>query len=406
MKKNRLLFLVTFMLLFSACSGKLDETVQPGATGVKEEQIEENLYSICWFGTENYSDLGVLQTRQEGEHKGVSYFFDPVSEREVPLCAKTNCTHQGYSWGNPHPDCDACLGEITTCAAIIGDSLYYVSMDSEDGLFRKKICRADPDGTNRKVLEVMEDAEIFVSGVYEDGYLIYTYYTQDAQDGDPLEKQRTGICLYNLETNEAEYIIGPENYGARFSSATVQDHCLYYLYHYQTEDLSEISFGETGPGEEFFEYLKTISSRELWAYDLDTKEQRLMKQENGVTGTSFVSCGYAYMEGTDASCLINLSTGESRELDSEIIQNKGKQLAEEGVLLWGEGSIDLWKFDTGEVKHIGSYDEDLMLYFTYIGQDWVYGEELGNGLGKIFYLPKEQFMKGDLEWKYLPQEDQ
>lgn len=354
--------------------------------------------------TSTFSDLGVIQSRTEGEHRGVCYFFDPVSGREVPLCAKTNCTHQGYSWGNTQPDCDACLGEITTCAAIIGDSLYYVSADGGDGLFRKKICRADPDGTNRKVLEVMEDAEIFVYGAYEEGYLIYTYYTQDAQDGTRLEKRRTGICLYNLESNEAEYIIGPENYGGVFGSATVQDHCLYYFYHYQTDDLSEINFGEAAPDQGFWDYLETISRGEIWAYDLDTKEQRLVAERENGTATSFVRCGYAYMDGTYGARLIDLSTGESRELDPERVQNKGKGVAEEGVLIWGEGSIDLWEFGTGEVKHICSYDEDLSISLAYIGQDWVYGTEYdGSGGSKTFYLPKEQFLKGDLEWKYLPQ---
>lgn len=401
MKKICFLFLTVSIFLFSACSGK-PGAEQPGETEEKNEYFVKETYM---FSTCTFSDLGVLQNRLEGEHRGVCYFFDPVSEREVPLCVKTNCTHQGYSWGNSRPDCNACLGEITTCAAIIGNSLYYVSMDSEDGIFRKKICRADPDGTNRKVLEVIEDAEIFVYGAYENGYLIYTYYTQTAHDGSPLEKRRPGICLYNLESNEAEYIIGPENYNGILSTATVQDHSLYYFYNYHTEDIRKISF-EEAQDEKYFEYLDTISRRELWAYDLDTKEQRLVKQESGVAGKVFVRSGYAYMDEKYGASLINLSTGESRELDSERIWNKGKELIEEGVLLWGEGSIDLWEFDTGEVKHIGSYNEDLMISLEYIGKVWVYGLDMdGNGPGKIFYLPREKFMKGDLEWKYLPQEE-
>ena len=404
MKKNRLLFLATFMLLFSACSGKPDETVQPGATGVKEEQIEEDLYSICWFGPENYSDLGVLQTRQEGEHKGVSYFFDPVSEREVPLCVKTNCSHQGYSWGNTNPTCDACLSEDTSCVAIIGDTLYYVSRDPDDGLFRRKIYRANPDGTNRRVLEVVENAEIFSSGCYVDGYLIFTYYTQDAQDGTKLEKNQTGICLYNLESEEAEYITASEYYNAIISTATVQDNCLYYLYHYLTEDLSKISYEDMTD-----EYKESIVRRELWSYDLNTKEQRLVvKDEEKAMGTASIRWGYAYLEGSGGAetRLIRLSTGESRELPFEMVQHKGQAMGEEGVFLYGGGSIDLWEFETGEVKHIGDYDEDWDITFNYIGRKWVYGWKIENGQGRIFYLPKEQFMKGDLEWKYLPQEDQ
>lgn len=410
MKKICFLFLNVLILFFSACSGQPDakqpSVEQPGVEqlGETEEKDDYRVIETYTLSTCTFSDLGVLHNQREGEHKGVCYFFDPVSGREVPLCAKTNCTHQGYSWGNPNPDCDACLSEMTTCAAIIGDSLYYVSADGEDGIFRKKICRADPDGTNRKVLEIIEDAEVFVHGLYEDGYLIYEYCTQTAQDGTPLEKRRTGICLYNLESNEAEYII-EENYNALFGWATVQDHCLYYLYNYFTEDTSEF-FGEAITYEEVWEYVKKTSRGELWAYDLNTKEQRLMMQEEYGTSTAIVGYGYAYMDGEYGARLMNLSTGEIRELDYERIQNKGRELTEEGVLLCGEGSIDLWEFDTGEVKHIGSYDENLMISLSYVGQDWVYGKEYSaSGSNKIFYLPKEQFMKGDLEWKYLPQKE-
>lgn len=410
MKKICFLFLTVLILLFSACSGQPDakqpSVEQPGVEqlGETEEKDDYRVIETDMFSTCTFSDLGVLHNEREGEHNGVCYFFDPVSGKEVPLCAKTNCTHQGYNWGNPNPDCDACLSEMTTCAAIIGDSLYYVSADGEDGIFRKKICRADPDGTNRKVLEIIEDAEFFFHGLYEDGYLIYEYYTQTAQDGTLLEKRRTGICLYNLESNEAEYII-EENYDALFGWATVQDHCLYYLYNYFTEDTSEF-FEEAITYEEVWEYVKTTSRGELWAYDLDTKEQRLvMEIENG-TYTAIVGCGYAYMDGEYGARLMNLSTGEIRELDLASIQNKGREPAEEGVLLCGEGSIDLWEFATGEVKHIGSYDKDLIISLSYVGQEWVYGKEYdGSGSTKTFYLTKEQFMKGDLAWKYLPQEE-
>lgn len=393
MKKVRFLFLTALLLLFGACSE------QPDADGEKEgyRVIEGGILNTC-----TYSDLGILQSKRDGEHRGVCYFFDPVSEREVPLCTKTNCTHQGYGGGNKEPDCDACISENLNCAAIIGDSLYYVSRDSEDGLFQRKICRADPNGTNRKVLEVMEEAEVFSQGFYEDGYLIYIYFNQTAQDGTPLEKKQSGICLYNLESNEAEYIV-EENYGGSIISAEVQDHILYYIYFYLTEDFSEIDYEEM-KYEGFEKHMEAIGRTELWSYDLDTKEKRLvMKLENETyTPISFIRGGYMYMEGKYGARLMNLSTGVICELDYERVRNKVKTYGEEGVFLCGEGSIDLLKYNTGEVENIGNYDENMMLVLNYIGNEWVYGENIVNGTGQIFYLPKQQFMKGDLEWNYIP----
>lgn len=415
MKKICFLFLTVFILLFSACSGR-SGAEQPGEDRSGAEQpgeTEDREFSyVMEFGylggTRTFSELGVLRSRLAGAHSGVCYFFDPVSGREVPLCAKTNCTHQGPSWGNLNPDCDAFLGGGMAFAAIIGDSLYYVSVD---GFLRAKICRADPDGTNRKVLEVMDNVAFIQPGgaFYQNGYLIYEYSTDTAEDGTQLDKRLSGICLYDLERNEAEYILGPENYGAdNYSAATVYamvvDHCLYYCYYYSTEDLRKISYEDLSD-EKYAEYLDTIGRTEFWAYDLDTKEKRLVLQDNGMESFS-VGFGYAYTNGRRGARLIDLRTGESRELeDPERFQLKGTSVIEEGVLFWGDGSIDLWEFETGEVKHIGSYDRDLNISIYYVGRDWVYGCLYSGGPAEIFYLPKEQFMKGDMEWKYLPQEE-
>ncbi len=434
MKKICILFLTVFILLFSACSGGAGAkqpgedksgAKQPGEdkSGAKQPgktEDEEGYYVIETSDlgmTRTFSELGVLQSRLgDSGHSGVCYFFDPVSGKEVPLCAKTNCTHQGDSWANPHPDCDAWLGGFMGFAGIVGDSLYYVCADSENYL-RKMICRADPDGTNRKVLEVMDNVGFIQPGgaFYQNGYLIYEYYTDTAEDGTKLDKRLSRICIYDLERNEAEYIIGPENYGAQnYSAATVNatvvDHCLYYCYYYDTEDFRKISYEDLSD-EKYMEYLDSIARMEIWAYDLDTKEKRLVMQESGRLGYS-AGFGYAYTyttNGKPGARLINLRTGESRELENpeRLFEQKGTEVIEEGVLFYGDGSIDLWEFETGEVKHIGSYDKNLRITVEYVGRDWVYGLRYddGHGPAEIFYLPKEQFMKGDMEWKYLPQEE-
>lgn len=409
MKKICFLFLTVVILLLGGCSGRSGTEAESGT-----KQPAEKRYSVWEIGslggTCTLSDLGVLRSRWNGAHCGVHYFFDPVSEKEVPLCTKTNCTHQGYSWGNVHPDCDACLGELTMFAAIIGDSLYYVSMDSEDGFLRKKLCRANPDGTNRKVLEVMEDVHEMESGVAfcENGYLVYVTLTSIAEDGTPLEKRRAGVCLYDLDKKEAEHVTVPENYSALITSAMVLDGCLYYFYYYSTEDpFRETSYEDVSDEKywEVQEHLDSISRRELWAYDLDTKEKRLVMQESGTRAAAHLGCGYACIRGEFGARLINLSTGESRELAPERVEKRGIKIIEEGGLIYGDGSIDLWDFETGEVKHIGSYDKDQVISLEYIGQDWVYGSKTEENQRKVFYLPREQFMKGELEWKYLPQED-
>lgn len=413
MKKIGFLFLAVFLLLLGGCSGRSGAEDQSGA-----KQPAEKRYYVTERGllgsTCTFSELGVLRSRSDGEHIGVHYFFDPVSGKEVPLCTKTNCTHRGYGRNNPHPDCDACLGELTMFAAIIGDSLYYVSMDSEDGFLRKKLCRADPNGTNRKVLEVMEDAQYFQTGTvfYENGYLIYITITDITQDGTSLEKRRAGICLYDPEKEEAEYVTEAENYSGGITSAIVLDHSLYYFYQCFTED----PFGKTdyenlsGETDETYwkkqdEYRESIVRTELWAYDLDTKEKRLVMQESGNMCNAYLRFGYACIRDKNGVRFIDISTGESREPVLEKVDGKSIEMIEEGVLLTGDGSIDLWEFETGEVKHIGSYDKDQMISWEYIGQDWVYGTKTADGQSEVFYLPREQFMRGELEWKYLPQED-
>jgi hypothetical protein len=360
-----------------------------------EPVIEEDAYGADGegvFGT--YCNSGVLYT-----HRGIVYLFEPVTSGAMPICTRINCTHQGKSPQNPHPSCDAYLGEVAGYTAIIGDYLYYVSRPDEAtgsaGLFEKEFCRADKDGTNRKVLYRADDISVSTMGKYENGYFLYGYYNQENINGDPLDKEEVGICVLNLKTENIQQIRLGAYYNGRIGGMTVVDDDLYYRILYCKESLKEYDFAFLSDPTNA-EYLNSIFRLEIWKYNLETGEKELYYSGN--SEQSVLGLGYGYMYYSDnkdtEQVVKDLKNGKEYRI-KEPIKNT-PLISRDGIYLTGDGMVKYWQYKTEMVEEIGTYSENEEMILQWISKDYVYANVFFESGYKTVYYKRDEFMKGYL----------
>jgi hypothetical protein len=367
--------------------------VLPGCTKESQNLKFEDAYGEDGEGVlGTFCNAGVLYS-----HKGITYLFNPDTEMIAPICTRINCSHQGKSPQNPHPSCDAYLGEIAGYTAIIGDYLYYVSRPDEAtgsaGMFEKEFCRADKDGTNRTILYKADDISFSTIGKYENGYFLYGYYNQEYTNGEPREKDEVGMCVLNLETEEMTQIKLEDLYGGRIGGMTVVEDSLYYRVSYNTESLKGYDFAFfTDPANE--EFLNSVSRIEIWKYNLKTGEKDLYY--SGSREQSVMGLGYGYLYYSDnqdtEQVVKNLKTGkEYRVIES--VRNT-PFISGEGIYLPGDGKIKLWKYETENVEEIGSYPDNEEMIIQWISKDYVYAIVFYENGYKTMYYDRDEFMKG------------
>ena len=364
-----------------SCSKEPEPVIKEDAYGVDGEGL---------FGT--YCNSGVLYM-----HRGIVYLFEPVTGTAMPICTRINCSHQGKSPQNPNPDCDAYLGELTGYTAIIGDHLYYVTKPDDThgsaGLFEKNFCRADKDGTNRKVLYQADDISISTMGKYENGYFLFGYYNQEDINGEPIDKEEVGICVLDLKTEDLQQIRLGAYYNGRIGGMTVVDDELYYKIIYYTESLKGYDFSFlSDPANK--EYFNSIFRSEIWKYNLKTGEKVLYYC--GDPEQSVLGLGYGYMYYSDnkdtEQVVKNLKTGKEYRV-TESVRNT-PFISREGIYLLGDGKIKLWKYETENVEEIGSYPDNEEMIIQWISKDYVYAIVFYENGYKTMYYDRDEFMKG------------
>ncbi len=384
-KYHKILSAVIIAFTISSCSVKeLSEIYQDKTT------------IIGMYGTdETYNDVGVMNS-----DRGIVYFCDPLTGFRAPICTKANCTHESRSPVNLTPSCDAYFSEAINCTAIIDDVLYYVSSPDDKGLFLKEFCRADKNGTNRRVIASFDNIEIPTFMTYEQGYLIYAYQNRDDLSGIPLEKNKTGIVLLNLETGEAKQIETGEYSYAQIGTCTVVDSYLYYYFMYNDGDRT-YDYEELVDSDIQEELRKTVRM-ELWRYNLEDGTKSIVPEPEGYR---FNCMGYNYIlylsENQEGYILRNIIDGKEYCLVDENAGKGSLILFSDGVVFSSDNTVSFWKYGTENKEKIGTYTDDRVNILS-ITKNWVYGIRINSGKSENVSCSKEKFMKGEFKWTVLP----
>ena len=354
--------------------------------------------SIGTIGSdETYNDNGIIVVS-----RGIAYYIDPATGIKMPICTKINCNHNGRSPANPSPTCNAYLSEYVNCAAFMGNNLYYVSCPDDKGLFIKEFYKANKDGTNRRLLYRAEEAEIYSSGIYEEGYLIYAYYNDESQDGKKLDKNKIGILVLNLENESMKKVEIADRYSGKVLISTIKDGYLYYMLSYYYEDLKDYGYDYLA-SEEGAEKLREILRLEVWRYNIETEENELIDLYRDDESSYRLGFGHLIkgVEDDKRFEMIELSSGEKNCLYCEEISGMNVVLTEEGVLFTGKGEICIWKYGTDCLEQLGSYDIATGISVYWVTKTWVYGRLYSNGSVKDYCCLREEFMQGILNLKTL-----
>ena len=165
--KSFLLISISALLLTSCASDK------DGKSGGTADDLT---ISMDFTSSSSYSDKGIVYTNEDN----ILYFYDVSSGYETALCSKPNCKHEGASVSNPDPTCDGYVEGQCFSPAIINDKLYFlytpeIMDESYSGFGTKVFCQADTDGTGRKEIARLNDAQTIAASAYSDKYYACPY---------------------------------------------------------------------------------------------------------------------------------------------------------------------------------------------------------------------------------------
>ncbi|MCD8095962.1 MAG: hypothetical protein LUE12_07540 [Ruminococcus sp.] len=265
------ILLITLSLFLSSCKSS-DST---------DESSNENLnVSMSSLLDYSFTDKGITYISDES----ILHYFDIESGYDTAICSKANCTHEGESSTNPTPDCDGFVEGIdTTCTAVIGDNLYFLytpNIDNDDysGFSYKKLCRADTDGTNRKDIAEISDAQSITVARYSENYLILGYSSTFDENGENLEKSRSTVSAINLNDGTVISTDVKENYQGQIRSVYISDDDIYYAYFYLSES---VDYDEWDlDSEEFSEYIDSISQLEIIDFNIKDNSENILWSSN------------------------------------------------------------------------------------------------------------------------------
>ena len=383
-RKSTLVFMFLAIIQFSiGCSHKAESNY--GTT-----------ISMGGFGSDDtYNDLGVFNAE-----RGIINYCDPETGIRTPICTKVNCDHQGMSPSNPSPSCDAYFTTFINCIAIIGDHLYAVCSPEDEGLFVKEFIKSDRDGTNRKILYRAEDICYFGSGIYENGYFVYSFYNQEDKNGNKLEKNKLGMIIINLETEEVKRVNLDDAYDGKILTANVSGDNIYYMLSYVIENLSmyDYDYISSPDGQE---KLRNASMIEIWRYDLKNDITDLV--DNRTSDNTSYRLGFGHiLKGYDEDRkqeLTDLATGTIIRIDGEDFNNANVVMFDEGILFNKNGRIRLWRYGKEYLENIGEYKETL--YVKWVTDRWVYGTVFTNERSIACVWSREEFFSGNMKWREL-----
>ncbi len=224
-------------------------------SGCGREEEEEGRIVFDVFGRESSFDgRGGVWC---GSTVGLVQYYDLESGLGTVMCARPDCRHKQPTLADPDAECDAYYDGTVNCCFLYNGYLYVLYWSPEHGedgrgFNNYTLCRADPDGTNRRIIAELDDLSIPTYYSVEDGLFAIGHHRQYDDKGEMLEKYACGVCVVDLESGKIIESPYKEEYSAQVFGIYLKDGIVTYEYNYFTETLDAESFQlEDGSGIDF-----------------------------------------------------------------------------------------------------------------------------------------------------------
>lgn len=322
-------------------------------------------------------------------------FFDGESGQDVLVCDKADCAH----------DDDACPAYFNALVLIPipeeSGLLLITDLDAEK-LGEISLFECSVNGENRKkIASFSHNMQFITDALWTDEYIILTYYNQYDENYEDLEKEETGIFVYDRKEKSGDVIWSTENLGAQAANIEMRGDKLYFYSSYSEYDKEKTSeLFDAGDTEALLNGIHSemhcvdISSGEDSVIETDTtSEFKLSDQTEGIYVIKEENL--EYWKETDSS-----------GADSAEILFSGENISMLDGYVDGMMFFTVYDPDT-EKKTYYVYDEekqDLSCIGEAVGygvfailKDRVYAYDYNteDGNGKLTSLSFEDFLKGD-----------
>ncbi len=211
-KKN--LMMLIFILPILLCSCKDDNFTVNEIGNLTQSMI---LNGECAFG-----DDGILLSNNSH-----LTFFNPESNTEISLCTRADCYHSTS-------ECDAYIGSLRHML-LVNKCIYYLTMRKQDGIGKFKLNCMDCTGNNRKELAEVNEALDIEGFIYGDNLLSFSTRTYYDKDGNELEKTKSRMFTYDLNTGKLCELFSGEGFKLKFTPLYLENGVLWYFKDYTTE---------------------------------------------------------------------------------------------------------------------------------------------------------------------------
>lgn len=211
-----------------------------------------------------------------------AYYIDLLSMNEIPLCTKADCSHEN------NMECDAYYGTFGSSqfAYFYDEKLYVFGYNSD--VF---VCRAEADGTNRKVICSTEgkikDIRFFKNGVVYKDKMYFLVYTDSKSKDNTSTSMMTSdrlldcsLCCYDFKKNSiSTYTLDEAFYNYQGVAMCAVNDKIYFK-----------NYGDTKPGSELWDFENNMPlvedesiyrENKLYSFDINKEEFSVVFDNDG-----------------------------------------------------------------------------------------------------------------------------
>ena len=370
-----------------------------GKGGGKNDSDAANIQNVAldFTCTESFTDSGIVYQNDEG----ILHFFDVESGYDTALCSKANCKHNGVSLGNPKSDCDGYVeGLGASCEAIYGGKLYFLyTPESDDrgyaGFGIKRLCRADTDGTNRKIIAELDNAQMITGACYGEGYLAVAYKNTFDENGNSLPVMSAYVSVIDLETGNmtSQKIEGCET---NIRKLCIENGKVYFDCTYLKSELKTDSFKND---EDMQDFINKNICCDIYEMSIDNGDMKKTYSSSG--SCSDIGHGYAVVN-KDSPVIIELSSGKTTELDEKYKDCIFNTLSE-GILIYDYAGGEYSLYDTGknELKSVLKKTQENYFNITAVTDKRVYVNYQKNDDFCLGVMDKDKLLSGEADIQFI-----
>jgi hypothetical protein len=252
-------------------------------------------------------------------------------------------------------------------------------------------CCPKTDGTGRKKLATLTNAEVITSSVYFDKYFACAYYMSFDDYGDSLEKRICAVSVIDIESGEVYTTPNYEDYQGIIRNLTFDGNSLVFSFSYTTEN---IDFSKQDD-DDFQSYIDSISKCDIIKLDISQHTSETVLSENA--SCADIGFGYALLD-KDSPVLFDLNTCEEKTLDEKYLSSV---MTDKGALLYNNDTATFALYDiaTGKISELAKIDN---MAVSAISDSYIYILYNQNSETLLGVIDKDDYLNGkDVEIKNL-----